>query len=314
MPTVTLCRSGAKAYLVDIFVKRTRAAKGDLVVGVGFGAQFALYISCVRYLWRRKKENCYALFLLTYITVLFSVEFLFIAVEAQTVQMIYIDHRDYPGGPWAFFLATQDAAVNVIFYATLFVLTFLSDMLVLWRCWVIWAAEGRESIAYLAITFPSIVLLGSFGQPIHLESVNIIISILIITRLLMYRRRLLANVPGAYAAHYISVVTIVVESSALYSVFAVLFLITYAIGQPSSQIWLGVASATQQIAGYLIIYRLADGTAWKADTMRLSSIVVSGMRFNNLGLDESVMTEAPSRHTIDLGGAQMKGQKGAVGR
>jgi hypothetical protein len=51
-------------------------------------------------------------------------------VQANTVQSIYIDNRNYPGGPWTYFLATQNLAVNVVFYAALFVLTFLTDMLV----------------------------------------------------------------------------------------------------------------------------------------------------------------------------------------
>ena len=44
--------------------------------------------------------------------------------------MIFIDNRNYPGGPWAYFLATQNLPINVIFYATLFVLTFLADLLI----------------------------------------------------------------------------------------------------------------------------------------------------------------------------------------
>jgi hypothetical protein len=88
------------------------------------------------------------LFLLAYITTLFSLEFLFIVVQGEAVQMIYIDNRNYPGesfsfldsrvvnvnetsgGPLAFYLAMQNAPANVMFYATLLVLTFLSDILV----------------------------------------------------------------------------------------------------------------------------------------------------------------------------------------
>lgn len=89
-----------------------------------------MYISCALYLWRQRKQKKTALYLLAYTTVLLSVETIFAAVQARTVQVIYIDNRNYPGGPWAYFLATQNLAINVIFYATLFVLTFLSDILV----------------------------------------------------------------------------------------------------------------------------------------------------------------------------------------
>ena len=43
---------------------------------------------------------------------------------------MYIDNRNYPGGPWQYFLDTQNLAVNVMFYATLFLITFMCDLLV----------------------------------------------------------------------------------------------------------------------------------------------------------------------------------------
>lgn len=68
--------------------------------------------------------------MLAYITVLLAVETIFVAVQARTVQLTYIDNRNFPGGPWAWFLASQSLAVNVMYEATLFALTFLSDLLV----------------------------------------------------------------------------------------------------------------------------------------------------------------------------------------
>ncbi|KAJ7884287.1 hypothetical protein B0H13DRAFT_2252960 [Mycena leptocephala] len=284
-----------------------------LVAGTGFGIQFGLYFSCFLYLWRRRKQNRSALFLLAYITTLFSLEFFFVVVQGEAVQIIYIDNRNYPGGPFAFYLVMQNAPANVMFYATLLVLTFLSDILVLWCCWVIWAADGRRLIAYVVIAFPFMLLLASFAmgvlwiveisQPgLSLYSklplaygtayyaislgVNIIITIFIVTRLLLYRRRLLKSVPYAHAGHYISMMTIAIESAALYSLFAVLFLITYVVNNPTCQVWLVAASAAQQIAGYLIIYRLADGSAWRAGTLRDSSIVRSGLQFGSVGGDD----------------------------
>ncbi len=66
-----------------------------------------LYVSCALFLWKRRKQNPISLFLLAYITLLLSIETIFVGVQANTVQMIYIDNRNYPGGPWKFFLDTQ---------------------------------------------------------------------------------------------------------------------------------------------------------------------------------------------------------------
>lgn len=98
----------------------------DLSVGV----QVVFYGSCALYLWRQRKERAYALWMLAYITALITVETIFVAVQARTVQLAYVDNRNYPGGPWAWFLASQSITVNVMYEATLFILTFLADLLV----------------------------------------------------------------------------------------------------------------------------------------------------------------------------------------
>lgn len=153
----------------------------DLQLPSVSGIQLVLYTSCALFLWKKRKERKSALFLLAYITALIMVETIFVIIQARTVQVLYVDNRNYPGGPWAYFLATQNLAINVIFYATLFVLTFLSDCLVvgviitfccrymtnpilqLWRCWVIWVSAGRKLYAVLVITFPTIILIASFS-------------------------------------------------------------------------------------------------------------------------------------------------------
>ncbi|KAF8079141.1 hypothetical protein FPV67DRAFT_1467657 [Lyophyllum atratum] len=283
---------GPNASPEEVFLERTFVA-GDFVCGTGYGAQLVLYASCAIFLWNTRNTRSQSRYLLAYITVLISIETLFMIVQARTVQDMYIDNRNYPGGPWVYFLATQNLPINVLFYATLFLLTFLSDLLVLWRCWVIWNAAGRYT-AYAVTFFPALLLLASFvigtlwtlqsSQPglslysalpqaygtayyIISLSVNILLTILIISRLVMYRRKVLASLPDDHAKHYVSLATIMVESAALYSILALIFIITYAINNPLNQIFLGAASSGQQIAGYLIIYRLAEGRAWGQDTL-----------------------------------------------
>ncbi|KAF8971758.1 hypothetical protein BDZ97DRAFT_1143843 [Flammula alnicola] len=289
----------------DIFLERTFLA-GDFVTGLGYGIQVMLYTSCAIFLWNaRLSRGRQSVFLLGYITLLLCTETIFCAVQARTVQVIYIDNRNYPGGPWAYFLATQYLAINVIFFATLFVLTFLADLLVLWRCWVIWGGS-TTAISYGVIAFPSLMVLASFvmgtlwtlqsSQPglslysalpmaygtsyyVISLSVNIILTILITIRLLLYRRRLLESLPSAHGSHYVSLATIFVESAALYSIFALIFIVTYAINNPINQIFLSVASSAQQIASYLIIYRLAEGRAWNQGTFA-NEEKLQTLRFN----------------------------------
>ncbi|KAF9011268.1 hypothetical protein BDQ17DRAFT_875054 [Cyathus striatus] len=284
---------GPDASPTQIFLERTFIA-GDFICGFGYGIQCILYLTCAIFLWKQRKlRGRQSSFLLAYMTLLLVIETIFVAVQARTVQDIYIDNRNYPGGPWAYFLATQNLPINVMFYATLFLLTFLADLLILWRCWVIWNTAG-QLIACIVLAFPVLLLLCSFvmgtlwtlqsSQPglslysklpmaygttyyVISLSVNIILTILISLRLFMYRRRILVTLPEEHAKHYVSLATIFIESAALYSIFALIFIISYAINNPINQIFLAVASSAQQIAGYLIIYRIAQGTAWSSGTL-----------------------------------------------
>ena len=89
-----------------------------------------LWATCALYLWKQRQQGKKTTFLLCYITLLLIVETIYGIVQARTVQVMYIDNRDYPGGPWQYFLDTQYLAINVMFYATLFLITFLCDLLV----------------------------------------------------------------------------------------------------------------------------------------------------------------------------------------
>ncbi|KAI0797509.1 hypothetical protein C8Q75DRAFT_4286 [Abortiporus biennis] len=266
---------------------------GDLICGIGYGIQIVLYSRCAWYLWKQRKQKRHTLLFLGYITILFCISTIFTAIQARTVQVVYVENRNYPGGPWKFFLASQHESINVIFYATFFLVTFLSDCLVAWRCWIIWSASGMLA-ASLVTLVPVMMLLSSFvmgtlwtlqssrpGLSLYSKvplaygtsyyalslSLNVLLTFLIALRLLLYRRTIVKALPEEYGKPYLSIATIIVESAAIYSVFAILFLITYAVNDPVNQTFIAVSQASQQIATYLIIYRLADGRAWGSNTI-----------------------------------------------
>jgi len=62
-----------------------------------------------------------------------------------------------------------------------------------------------------------------------------------------------------------------------------------------NQIWLTVGSASQQISNLLIIYRLADGSAWKKDTLTATAALPS-IRFQSRTNDGRVSTHISSLH------------------
>jgi len=259
---------------------------------------------------------------------MFVLATIYLIVQARTVQLVYIDNRNYPAGPWAWFLNYQSLPVNVIFYATFFLMTFFADALVLWRCWVIWVSSGHLTAA-LVIAFPSIMLLASFvmgtlwtlqsSQPgLSLYSalplaygtsyytisisINIILTILIAIRLLHHRRTVLRNLSAEYATEYVTILTIIIESAALYSIFAIPFIVTYALNNPLNQVFLGFAQSAQQISTYLIIYRVSQGRAWSRKTStestKLSTMHFANKRAPSVGTDSSIQPESrsPMKH------------------
>lgn len=72
--------------------------------------------------------------LLIYLAVLLGTETVFVVAEGLGVQHIYVDGRSFPGGPWRYHLFSQASAANVTFNASIFVLTFLGDLLVVRFC------------------------------------------------------------------------------------------------------------------------------------------------------------------------------------
>ena len=96
--------------------------------------QIILFSSCASYLWNQRHitrdSRKTSTVLLVYMCMMLAVSTMFASAQAYTVQDIYIDNRNYPGGPWAWFLNSQEKVHNVMFFATLFLLTFLADLLV----------------------------------------------------------------------------------------------------------------------------------------------------------------------------------------
>ncbi|KAM6498723.1 hypothetical protein JOM56_006671 [Amanita muscaria] len=291
-----------------IFLERAFLGAG-FVGAIGYGVQLVLYGLCVQYLWRERKRRRVVRFLLVYVTLLLSLSSLWASLGTWIMEDVYINNRNYPGGPWIYFMATQNMPENVIFIVTLFVLTFLSDLLVLWRCWVIWTTTSGL-VAYVIVAFPVLILFASFalgtiwclqssqpGLSLHSKiaiafgtsyyvtslSVNVVVTVLIVFRLALHRRYILRSLPSEHAKHYLSVAAIVVESAALYSVFALAFIISYALNNPINQFFLTISSCCQQIAGYLIILRVAQGRAWSTNTLTVTTGVnprVSTLRFS----------------------------------
>ena len=76
-------------------------------------------------------------------------------------------------------------------------------------------------------------------------ALNVVVTAMIATRLLLYRRRVVSVLGGKHGRHYISVAAMVIESAALYSAFALLFIIPFAINNSIANTFLQALSEVQ---------------------------------------------------------------------
>ena len=97
---------------------------------LGTGVQVILYCNCASRFW--KQRNCqwkYTFFRLAYITVLLILATLNMATAIWVLVDMYIENRNYPGGPMAYFLATHQPLGSAVF-GSLFASNFMGDLLV----------------------------------------------------------------------------------------------------------------------------------------------------------------------------------------
>jgi hypothetical protein len=76
-------------------------------------------------------------------------------------------------------------------------------------------------------------------------SLNVLLTVMIAGRIWYYQKSVEAAVGSDYAVHYTTVTTMFVESAAIYTVVSLLLVVTFSVGNPINQIWLGIAPSVQ---------------------------------------------------------------------
>ncbi|KAF8868948.1 hypothetical protein BD779DRAFT_1590339 [Infundibulicybe gibba] len=270
----------------------------DFISGAGYGIQAVLYIICASYLWHEWKlhhQHIHAILLL-YMTLLFLTSSVVQVAQAHLIELMFVDNKSMPGGPWVYLELNLGGILDLLSQGAELALLAMCSIFMIWRCWVVWFSAGHH-IAYLIILFPALILIAaiitgtivfiSFTHPTSplalaggphgmtwtttyytlIFSPGIVLTILILIRLMIHKYHTPAGLAHAKAGDYTSLVTILVESSAVCSVMAVACLVTYGTNSPMNLPFADATIAAQQICEYLIIARLAHGRAWKEDTM-----------------------------------------------
>lgn len=232
--------------------------------------------------------------LVAHTVAMFSFVTIYTATNLDMLSISFIDNREFPGivdagippGPVGYQLYIIPGALNMVTNSMILLNTWLADGLLLYRCYIICSRSS------LVIAFPFLMYLATVGmgiwfmyQTAHPTSIyshavganigvpyfsisislNILLTILVIVRLVM-RRGNIRNAMGG-GGLYNAIVTILTESSALYAVSSILFIAPWGASSWVAVIFLPILVQVQVISPFLITLRVANQTALTSATI-----------------------------------------------
>jgi hypothetical protein len=261
--------------------------------------------------------------LLFYVSITFVLGTISFAVNAKYTEMIWIDLRDAPGGPLALIEGYMSYRINFLALATGHIQEWFMQVLLLHRCFVIWDWSRWVMVPmitlYVAmITFSIIVLIqastGIAFYNIIMElaylcvevGLTVIYTILVINRLFAMRGRMKQVIAQYDSSTYDTVALMVVESAALYTVFAIVFIVAFAMHSNgvTTLCFLSIGKI-QGIAQLFIIIRVARGRAvtceWSTRTPAIPTAIAFSGTVSDLteGTDNEQMGK-PEQNVVQL--------------
>ncbi|KAG9310776.1 hypothetical protein JVU11DRAFT_8625 [Chiua virens] len=234
---------------------------------------------------RSRAEWRKTLFYITYTSVLFIFATLFTAGNCQNAIVAYVDNRLYPGGPYEYYITymTGQDVMVMIDVASLIIL-WMTDALILCRFIVFYysTAYAKWIIPLPCAMYTGVIVLStlvlqgeaSLGKIFYLSenlllsyytlsfSLNVLTTVLIAVRLYLHKVQLERIFGPRTESPYMNIVTMLIESAALYGTWSLVFLILSILRSPGQTIVLATMSHIQVIAPLLIILWIARGKAW----------------------------------------------------
>ncbi|TFY51176.1 hypothetical protein EVG20_g11127 [Dentipellis fragilis] len=227
-------------------------------------------------------------------------------------QEAWIEHRTEMD-PAVFLAENSSLWYNTLGTAADVAVNFMGDGLLLYRCYIIWGSRhwvtAFPSLMYLASTAMAVITVVDSAFPgssifagkstqfviawISLTAgLNVILTVLISTRLLMMRSVARSILPAGVRAQYTSIVAILVESALPFSLLGIGLIVTYAKDTPVEVAFVCVWGTFCATAPQLIILRVAMGSGWSKEVVTQVT--------NPVGSD-TILVAAPNPAHIESG-------------
>lgn len=238
--------------------------------------------------------------LVAHTAAIFTFITIFTAVTLNSQSEFYIDNREFPRfdgttpPPITGSLFDYSKAIGIVSTVTFVLNSWLSDGLLLYRCYIIYAMDYRVVVVPFLMYLVSLAMgsefinqssrIVTFVRPYASISdfciaccsasllLHVLLTLMIAARLIQHGKNI-QNTMGAQAGPlglYQAIATILVESCALRALAYLLFIVSWAASSSIVNIFFPVLAETQVIASFLITLRVANKSALT------SKYVVSG--------------------------------------
>lgn len=231
---------------------------------------------------------------------MFSFVTIYTAINLAVQSISYIDNRDFTGapqsppGPFGYQFYISPEAISIIPSVVFVMNNWLADGLLLYRCYITYATNywiiALPCFMYLATFGVGILFIYELSQPVTSSSVpiqtfgmpfysispslNVILTLTIVTRLALHSRNV-RNAMGAMtgtSSLYKAIITMLVESCALYAATYLLFIVPWAASSSVANAFAPIVAETLVIAPFLIILRVANQRALTSDNIVTGNI------------------------------------------
>ncbi|EJC99615.1 uncharacterized protein FOMMEDRAFT_112684 [Fomitiporia mediterranea MF3/22] len=264
----------------DLWLERSRL-DGMILGAVSYGFYALLTIqatSAILHKSRGNDDKKKKIALLSYVAITFVLATIGFAGNVKYTQMIWVDLRNAPGGPDALIDLELDYWINRMALASYYIMEWVMEILLLYRCFVIWRWKPYIVLPMSALFLASVamsilVLTESIGAVFYNIKVqlaylciavgtNIIYTILVVARLVAVRNQVRETLGAEHAETYVSIAAMVVESAAMYSALGVIYIVAFSVHSNVSNLVFLSISHVQGIAQLFIILRVAHNRAY----------------------------------------------------
>jgi len=318
---------------------------GETVLG-GFtlGILATLYVLCLDSIipqLKKPSRRKWAAFHILYTTTIVGLVTTGSSSNFRFAQVLWIDNRNYPGGPYQFLLNVH-SNIETWGWAAFVVASWFQDTYVLYRCLVFWDYNwwvcGLPCVAFVGSLGTSIALLVETANPsqylagkltidfaicwyIFSVSVNVLSTIAILSRLLWKRKTITALLGKEHSRVYTGIVAMLIESAAIYSILGIIFIGNYFRQNAFGNLVLPALGNVEGICPLMIIYRVANGRGWTTPAIKNFNSTINGgpmstLRFNHPSTtmnEEAGQTRGfGTTDAIDGGSKSMVGSEGEL--